>query len=67
MVTVRSAIRIRTTLINFVTIKDFSEIRSIRYMGGGERRTGRQNERKRSEGRERDFVCVCEEVSVTGC
>lgn len=58
MVTVRSAIRIRTTLINFVTIKDFSEIRSIRYMGG---ERGVQADRMREKGlkAERGILCVC--------
>lgn len=57
VVTVRSAIRIRTSLINFVTIKDFWEIRSNRYMGG-ERHAGRQNETKKVW-RQREGFCVC--------
>lgn len=57
MVTVRSAIRIRTSLINFVTIKDFLEIRSNRYMGR-EMHACRQTEREKKVWRHREGFCV---------
>ncbi len=64
VVTVRSAIRIRTSLINFVTIKDFSQIRSNRYMEG-ERHADKMQEKGLEA--EKGILCTCDEVFVTGC